>query len=242
MYACDKKYASFIVPFVYFSSLDNKDACYEFLLTEKIDEAEQQSIEKLSELLGKEIKLREFDGSVDALHLRFVEAPQSEAEYIYIGDIDILILEDILPFHINQMKKNSLCYDNVQRLNTPKYMSGLQLCTREYFKKTTAARKKHYKDKQFNEQMLMDILKESKLKIVKPKDFNASRPIHGIHISLNRKPFREKGMEFSCSKDYAQRFLETTQSEFYKEKIEPLLSEEFVKILEKVKPLIEKIA
>ena len=240
MYACDKKYADFIVPFVYFSSIDNKDACYEFLLTEKIDEKTRESIDTLSKLLDRKIVLREFNWKVDAKHLRFVETPQSEAEYAYIGDIDIFILEDILPFHIEQMKKNSLCYDNVQRLSNPKCMSGLQLCRKDYFSKTASARRKHYGDAKHNEVMLMEILKESGLKIVKPKDFDKARPVHGIHVSLNCEPFKNNDVLFWCETRYAQRFLQLIDEDFYKEKITPLLSEEFIKILDAVMPFIKR--
>ena len=47
--------------------------------------------------------------------VRFLEQPTLESDYVYIGDIDILVLEEIAPFHMAEMAATGLPYSNMRR-------------------------------------------------------------------------------------------------------------------------------
>jgi len=237
MNACDEKYSNFIVPYVYFSSLHNEDVVYEFLLTEEIGEEKREAIKNISSILDRNIILRDFRDGISPLKLRFIEKPISKCEYTYIGDIDIFILEDIVPFHEKMMEENKLCYDNYVRPNNKDFMSGLHFCNEEYFKATENARKKYSKKEMFNEKMLFEICKESGLRLLQthtPEEFIEKRPVHGIHVSLNRKPFVEKGMEFGYEEKFKEKFIDATNSNLFNEKIKPLFTDFFLRIYNKI--------
>ena len=243
MMACDKKYSSFIVPFVYFSSLFNKNAAYEFLIAGELDNGVAESIEKLKELLGVKITLRFFKDFSNAELLRFVEEPSEDYDYVYIGDIDIFILEDVLPFHIKRLPITGIVYDNVIRPNNKNYLSGLQFCTREYFKLTKKAREKYAKEsnlKECNERTLLKIVNESGLKSYLAKDtneFTKARPVHGVHVSLNRRPFAPKSpMSFTFG-EYEDAFFSAMSTDMFKNKIYPL----FTKFMKGIFSTVEKL-
>lgn len=240
MNACDAKYAEFIIPFVYFSSLFNKGAAYEFLLSEKISNDLSERIKKLAGYLHSEIILR--PTAADPMRARFVESPLRYYDYVYIGDIDIFILEDIVPFHLAQIKKSSMVYDNVARPNSDK-MSGLQFCLYKYFELTKNVRndKALFKRYQHNETLLFYMLQKAGLKIIQPRnsiDFVNARPIHGIHVSLNRASFRSDTMNFDCEKRFAVAFLEIIDRDEFKKVVKPLFSPWLNDIFNKVLPLL----
>lgn len=242
--SCDAKYAEFIISFVYFSSLFNKGAAYEFLLTEKISDDLNERIKKLAELLNVDISLRHMKGN--PAYIRFIEEPSKHYDYTYIGDIDILILEDILPFHLEQIKKHNAVYDNVRRIGVDR-MSGLQFCLDKYFDLTRNARSRSKTIQCYSndEVMLYHLIQESGLSIRCPasvSSFLATRPIHGIHVSLNRAPFRSDTMNFGCERKFAVAFLEIIDRDEFKDAVKPLFSTWMSDIFNKVLPLIEKEA
>ena len=59
MYSCDANYAEFIIPFMYFSSLSNMGAAYEFLLTERVSDGLKGRVSSLANALGAEVTLRQ---------------------------------------------------------------------------------------------------------------------------------------------------------------------------------------
>lgn len=56
---------------------------------------------------------------------RFITTPLIKDDYVYIGDIDIICLEEnIADIHVKHMEENNMVYDNIVRSGT-KRMSGL---------------------------------------------------------------------------------------------------------------------
>src|SRR4051794_22713562 len=56
---------------------------------------------------------------------RFLETPQLQSDYTYIGDVDIIILDrDVTAQHLSNMEHISLPYSNRLRPNKPR-LSGL---------------------------------------------------------------------------------------------------------------------
>lgn len=116
--------------------------------------------------------------------VRFITPPTIESDYVYIGDIDIIVLEtNLLAMHLRHMELTGLPYSNSVRPTTMR-MSGL------HFTRTTA----YYplpdvSDLDLNgmndEMVLYEIVRRRGLAV---QDGAWYRPIHGIHISPNRPP------------------------------------------------------
>lgn len=118
--------------------------------------------------------------------VRFITTPKTTSEYVYIGDIDVIILEpNLLAMHLRDMKLTGLPYSNSVRPGTTR-MSGL------HFTKATA----YYPlpdvsdleiDSMNDEMVLYEIIRR---RGSAARDDIWYRPIHGIHISPNRPPER----------------------------------------------------
>jgi len=197
--AVDNGYEDFIPLYVYFANKYNPNSKFEFLVKNLTNDF-KELINNFNKQFNTDILLRNYTNNINANRLRFLEEPITKCTYTYIGDIDIFINENILPFHINQMKEFNTIYSNCLRYpsNTNR-MSGLHFVkSDEYFKQTESIRNKYIKlliDKKIttgDEILLNNIILSLNTCIITPKDnidFLIKRPIHGIHISLNRKPF-----------------------------------------------------
>ena len=93
--SCDRKYTQFIFPFAYFSHIFNRGSSYEFLLNEGIDYRDRANLDKLCMLEKINIKLTYISNDIKADRARFIYEPSINYQYAYIGDIDILILEEV---------------------------------------------------------------------------------------------------------------------------------------------------
>lgn len=121
--------------------------------------------------------------------VRFIETPVTESEYVYISDVDFVILEEIAPLHLEIMRRHEARYSNAVRPGT-KRLSGLHFTER-------AA---HYPLPDPSELPLWATGDEEILyEIVKRKGLelhpNVERPRHGIHISPRRAPAVSTGPE-----------------------------------------------
>lgn len=116
--------------------------------------------------------------------LRFITQPHWKAKYVYIGDVDIFVLEDILQSHLDNIKNNNLDFSNMKRVGIKK-LTGLHFI--EYDKMYPI-------DQEFDftindEMVLFRLMKEKGYKI--PDESLKFRPIHGLHISFfSRPPFQ----------------------------------------------------
>lgn len=116
--------------------------------------------------------------------VRFITAPVTTAHYVYIGDIDIIILDKDFPeMHISHMEKHSLRFSNIVRPNTNR-MSGLHFAeyTAYYPIPDTSSLTRRMSD----EQMLYALCELKGLSISDAS--HRFRPLHGIHASPNRMP------------------------------------------------------
>lgn len=196
--AVNSKYHQFVLPFIYFAAQFNHNLKFEIIFTDDIPIEIKNGVEYLKKYFPiTDILLRKIDTNIIPQKLRFLETPITISDYTYILDIDILICEPILNFHKDRLIDN--CYHNVVRTYSANQslMSGLHFCkTKEWFTKTEKERL-NFKKNNINlndENMLYLITKNSKIYIDESlgkttESFIKNRPIHGIHISLNRKPF-----------------------------------------------------
>jgi|GEM_PF-1089423 len=117
--------------------------------------------------------------------LRFIVQPKSYAKYIYIGDIDILLLEDnILIKHIMNIKSNNLDFSNVVRHGTKK-LTGLHFI--EYDKMFPVQIDSNIDLRAAIDEELLYILMDAK-GFKMPMCDKFMRPVHGLHISFFSRP------------------------------------------------------
>ena len=113
--------------------------------------------------------------------VRFLETPEVMSEFTYIGDIDILILEQISQKHIDRMLSAGLPYSNVLRPGR-RALSGLHFTRSDaYYPVALPAGV----DLNLDEALLYALV-TSRGAPLPPEEWN--RPAHGFHLSLNRSP------------------------------------------------------
>lgn len=118
--------------------------------------------------------------------IRFIRKPKLKADYIYIGDGDILILENVLSKHLKNIKDNNLDFSNIVRKGT-KRLSGLHFI--EYDKMYPLPKVK-LKDTKQDEKLLYKMMNNKGYNLPVKSEY---RPLHGLHISFfSRPPFNTK--------------------------------------------------
>lgn len=193
--ACDKKYEMFIPLFCLSHCIYNKNIDIEIAIEKTLDD----NVEKCLTIIRKyfpdvniHINYNSFkvvgqyaivnDIKCIKNSVRFILKPCIQAEYIYITDIDIICCEDIADKHIADMTQYNSPYSNIVRKNT-KRMTGLHFTKYSAYYpldinyiKTISTYNKN------DEELLYDIVKKNTT-----IDLSRTyRPVHGIHMSLNR--------------------------------------------------------
>ena len=117
---------------------------------------------------------------------RFVTNPEKLREFVYITDIDIILLEDIATPHLAHMKKTGLPYSNVLRPGGIS-LSGLHFTKADAFYPVIPVKDLPLTESlTADETTLCDMVKAKGLALPSPDD--VFRPVPGYHLSLNRSP------------------------------------------------------
>lgn len=199
----NKTYDMFILPFI-LSVLHHVPNSYCEILMRNSQEFKikhSSILDVLYYVYGDKILLRDIPDYYDTADLnykyigqlvRFLETPIVKCDYTYIGDIDIITFEkDIIEIHENLMLKQELCYSNIIRHNSKRLTGCMCVKTDEYY---LAVEPKFEQFKSNPEAVYFPILNDEILlyHLVTPvlgfPKYNDGefRPIHGVHISLNR--------------------------------------------------------
>lgn len=225
---CNKIYNNFIPLFI-LSNLYNNDNSFVEVCT---DELEFEPISKSVEILRKYYTDRfiirkvnfgyvEIDGKKHNLipnSVRFIVTPEIKSDFVYISDIDIITLQkNISDIHINNMEKTKLPYSNIVR---PKKningefsrLSGLHFTPYSNY----------YPIPDLSEIITPGLLNHDegllyKIVEVRYPNFNLQetfRPVHGIHISLNRNPTDSLGWGME---KWKKEWVEFRNSEIFRE-------------------------
>lgn len=190
----DKKYSLFVLPYIYFALKHNEDAFVEVVVEdiEYFMSIYSEGVAELTVLFSTSFEIRE--SSVDANSSkyspnvrRFIETPRNKCHYVYIGDIDLLILENITETHEKIIKEHKLEFSNIVRKpivgNKPR-LSGLHFC--EFDKMYPLPQIEDLDLHTLNdEHVLFKIMERKGFEV--PKSFNL-RPECGVHVSLSRVP------------------------------------------------------
>lgn len=183
--ATDSRYEPFVLPYLASALHHNSAACAEVRLEspERFAVGNAQALDLLSRRFPGRFALSGLTPmpGVHVSTLRFLETPQQETEFVYIGDIDILILEEVAPAHIAHMERAGLPYSNVRRPNAPR-LTGLHFTRWDAYyppvELTAEGRRAG------DEAVLHSLVKQRGLALPDPAD--TFRPDHGYHLSITR--------------------------------------------------------
>lgn len=153
---------------------------------------------------------------------------------VYIGDIDILIMEKGIPEnHTEHCMKNNLPYSNALRPQGSR-LTGLQYCLYDYFydimnvqqgyAKLLRGGQIKFNGDYRNEHLLYDMIEKAGLGF--PKDYY--RPHHGLHLGLWRagvdvKKVQEKQIMSDGYADHFKEFEKAYEEKTFQEMISALL-------------------
>jgi hypothetical protein len=201
---CNKKYECFIPIFIH-STLYHNDVDIEICVEDdkEIGQHIINSIKYIKEKYSKTlIKIR--SGNFNSITIenksykiipnivRFLETPTIKNSYVYICDIDIIILQrDIQNIHVLDMDKMKSNYSNIVRPNSNK-LTGL------HFSKWI----NYYPIPDYEDLVIKGMLNDDEFflyNLVKKKNIilkdTVFRPVHGIHASQNRENICDWGIK-----------------------------------------------
>lgn len=116
--------------------------------------------------------------------VRFLIQPTLKAKYVYIGDVDIFLLEDILDYQLNFMTKHQSDFGNV--LRNDYQLTGLHFIP--YDKMYPIKVPSNIDLLRTNDEVLLcHLMREKNLRFPVKATFN-ERKIHGVHISFFSRP------------------------------------------------------
>lgn len=228
--AANQPYEHFTPLYIFFTLYHNHNGWVEICLedSDRFIEENRDCIKFLNEIFPNRFHLRSTNNfmNVFANSVRFIETPAKyKCDYVYIGDIDILILEkDIGEQHIKHIKTNNLPFSNIIRPNTlsdkiPK-LTGLHFAPWDVQYPLPDVSDLPLL-KMNDEQLLYTMMKRKGVMVPESVSY---RPVHGIHVSPNRNPFgkfNDRGEKvrpgWGISAAYCQKFVEITKSREFQE-------------------------
>ncbi|MCK0770241.1 hypothetical protein [Chromohalobacter canadensis] len=229
----DKEYEIFVLPYIFFSLKYNKDAIVEVVLDDHDSPLLKscRGVEVLYELYGDRFVIRKSQltgrNYINLNARRFVEEPESVAKYIYIGDIDIMIMDDIKSKHLDLIKEHKIPFSNIIRNpeDSKKRLTGLHFS--EYNKLYPLPDLSDLDLLRNNDEHLLYLIVSRKGYMV-PADFR-ERPELGVHMSLSRDPLgRTSGPK---QQTYQRKSIGWGGSGYYQEFQETITASDF-KVLE----------
>lgn len=201
-------YENFVIPYIYFAELHNPGAKFEFIVndSERFLEKHRESLHWLKVHRSVTPVIRSIpemnakprmDNSI-----RFITTPHQIADQVYIGDVDIMIFDDIRKWH-QPVFDAGLPYSNIVRTNTRR-LTGLHYTTYEGYYPLPSI-DDLIANTPNDEELLYKIV-ERKGSLYETSRYNQlvrGRPVHGLHMSLNRFPFSAHAERVSWGMSYA---------------------------------------
>lgn len=205
---CDKKYEHFIPIFLHSILYHNIDVDVEIgvedLNQDKnivecinyIKSKYEQSRIELRKVSFKPITIRRKDYGLCPNVVRFIETPTIKNDFVYICDIDIITLQkNISQIHINDMDNTGLNYSNIVRPSENKEnkrLTGLHFTRWDAYYPIPIFTDLTIRGYLGHDEIFLYQLVAKKNKILETHSF---RPVHGIHMSLNRSDLSEWGIK-----------------------------------------------
>lgn len=183
------QYHEFAILYPLFALLSNTDAAVEICLSEPdvFVTKYQHLIRYYVEFFpGRVLYSYTGETNIPPNSLRFIVRPVARAKYIYIGDVDILILEDnVVDIHTSYMRDTKLDFSNVRRKDENK-LTGLHFMEYDKYYPIVVPDGLNLAD--CNDEALLFILMQSKNYSMPTVSDLRYRPVHGLHISLFSRP------------------------------------------------------
>ena len=214
-------YQHFVIPYIFFASRYNKSASFEIL----VDDADlfiETNKRSLRFFYKNDIVVNIRTLPVVPVKpkmqnsYRFIIEPELQAEYVYIGDIDIMIVEEILPLHLHIFEEN-LPYSNIVRKGTKK-LTGLHFAkyNKQYPLPEISGLVKSIEN---DEELLYEIM--SRKGMIYPSEVydKIERPQHGIHMSLNRLPYfyQKSRSDWGMHRKYLEKLQTLFEEDYFKD-------------------------
>ena len=123
-------------------------------------------------------------GNILPNSVRFLVQPTLKTEYVYIGDVDIFLLEDVLDYQLNFMAKHQSDFGNV--LRNDHQFTGLHFIP---YEKMYPVKIPNNTDlsRTNDEVLLCRLMREKNLRFPINATFE-ERKVHGVHISWFSRP------------------------------------------------------
>lgn len=112
--------------------------------------------------------------------IRFVTEPSLKADYVYIGDADIFITEEVTTQHLENIRKNDLDFSNAVRRGK-KRLTGLHFIEYEKMYPLPSLFGLNLAKKN-DEEVLYELMRRKGYRM--PPEDLTFRPAHGLHISM----------------------------------------------------------
>jgi hypothetical protein len=180
-------YEPFVVPYIASVLTHNSNAIAEVgvIDAEAYFARHGKAMKFLAERFPRERwKVRTADfGKTSPNALRFLEQPTLQSDYVYIGDIDILVLEEIAPFHMAEMAATGLPYSNMRR-RREELLTGLHFSRWDAMYPHAALPEGTII--RSDEQLICSLMVAKGFAL--PPMERRIRPLHGFHLSPNRSP------------------------------------------------------
>lgn len=116
--------------------------------------------------------------------IRFLVQPTLKAKYVYIGDIDIFLLEDVLDYQLQFMERHQSDFGNV--LRNPNQLTGLHFIPYDKMYPITIPNEMNIA--RTNDEVLLCYLMRKKNLRFPLKAKLEERKVHGVHISFFSRP------------------------------------------------------
>ena len=193
-----KDHEQFILPFTFCVHRIRPNDTIEIITTEEFIEANKDKIHILQNKFNCNflLRLRTLPDFIIPNSLRFLEHPQIKSNYLYITDVDILLLENSFDVHLKQIIKNDTFFSNIirpgqQRLTGLHFTRHLQHKFVQYNYPQSSIKRDHGGD----ETMLYKMIKNYDVTRT-PEELTSGneRPVMGLHLSLSRSLTSDIGM------------------------------------------------
>jgi hypothetical protein len=207
-------YEDFIVPFAHFALAYHRRGFVEIVVVDhtQFEAAYALELAELRAVHGDtRFAVRSMDKPPNAVHVpntyRFLEVPHAEGRYTYVMDVDVMLLEDVVP-PFERRWPADCAFSNVVRdpaAEHPRLTGMMMVRSAQYYTPALKARQAALYGKHSgcaNDEHILYTLAHA-CHAMPPPDFRW-RPIFGIHFSPNRG--RDKSMQLKTSSAYASAF------------------------------------
>lgn len=180
----DRRYEPFVVPYAASVLSHNPGAVVEIVVEQprRFQAENGDALDLLDAAFpgGLVLTRGRFEGKPHSL--RFLLTPTVQNDYVYIGDIDVLVLTDIAVPHLAQMDTTGLPYSNMVRVGQER-LTGLHFTRWDAFYPLTTIDDQP-KLKAMDEHYLYQVILKRGLNLP-PGEF---RPMLGYHLTPSRSP------------------------------------------------------